>query len=252
MIAENYSSVERLNLNWLQWLVLGATAIWLLAVGFSVFEGLESPSPVNADLLIALSMTVLIYGIGYMGSRQPEIFRFTTAEFAIPGGRVPDGAMTDDVLSEGALTDGALTDGALADGAEPDEAVPEALPRAARSGLTPRMATQLKQKLLATMDTERPYRNENLTLADLAAQLGTTPHRLSEVLNASLNATFYDFVNGYRVRDVQERLAGPDGAQRTYLALALDAGFASKSTFNAVFKKHTGMTPSEYRASRAP
>ena len=79
--------------------------------------------------------------------------------------------------------------------------------------------------------------------------LDTSPHRLSEVLNAQLGASFHDFVNGYRVREIQERLAGPDGARYTYLALALNAGFASKSTFNAVFKKQTGLTPSAYRAA---
>jgi AraC-like DNA-binding protein len=67
------------------------------------------------------------------------------------------------------------------------------------------------------------------------------------VLNAQLTLSFYDFVNGYRVREVQQRLVGPDGARYTYLALALEAGFASKSTFNAAFKKLTGVTPSDYR-----
>ena len=32
----------------------------------------------------------------------------------------------------------------------------------------------------------------------------------------------------------------------TILALALDAGFSSKTTFNRVFKEHIGYTPKEY------
>lgn len=97
------------------------------------------------------------------------------------------------------------------------------------------------------MDREHPWRNSGLTLADLAERLATTPHRLSEVLNAQLGQTFYDFVNGYRVRDVQRRIAAGEAKQVTILSLALDAGFASKSTFNMVFKKHTSQTPSDYR-----
>jgi AraC-like DNA-binding protein len=61
--------------------------------------------------------------------------------------------------------------------------------------------------------------------------------------------TFYDYVNGYRVREVQRRIANGDAERLTILSIALDAGFASKSTFNLVFKKHTGATPSGYRAT---
>ncbi|HVZ47500.1 MAG TPA: helix-turn-helix domain-containing protein, partial [Gemmatimonadaceae bacterium] len=59
--------------------------------------------------------------------------------------------------------------------------------------------------------------------------------------------TFYDFVNSYRVRDVQRRIAAGEARTRKMLALAMDAGFASKSTFNDAFRKHAGMTPSAYR-----
>jgi AraC-like DNA-binding protein len=97
------------------------------------------------------------------------------------------------------------------------------------------------------MEKERPWQDSDLTLADLAARLSTTPHRLSEVLNSQLGQTFYDFVNGYRVREVQRRIAAGEAQQVTMLSLALDAGFASKSTFNGVFKKHTGQTPSDFR-----
>ena len=54
-------------------------------------------------------------------------------------------------------------------------------------------------------------------------------------------------MDGYRVREVQRRIAAGDARKVTMLALALDAGFASKSTFNVVFKKHTQQTPSDYR-----
>ena len=50
-------------------------------------------------------------------------------------------------------------------------------------------------------------------LGVLAERLGTTPHKLSEVLNAELGQTFYDFVNGYRVRDVQRRIDAGDARQ---------------------------------------
>lgn len=222
VIAENYSSLERVNLAWLQWLALAGAAIWLLAVGLTLVEWIGPQSPLQGDRLIGLSMTVMIYGIGYMGLRQPEIFRFSTAEYAVP-------TPATQVAADSALT-----------------------PRYERSGLAPREADELKERLVALMEREHPYRQPELTLGELAERLETTPHRLSEVLNGQLMLSFYDFINGYRVREVQQRLVGPDGARYTYLALALEAGFASKSTFNAAFKKLTGLTPSEYRrAERA-
>ena len=69
--------------------------------------------------------------------------------------------------------------------------------------------------------------------------------------NAQLEQSFYDFVNGYRVRYVQRRIESEDARNLKLLSLALDAGFASKSTFNDVFKKQTGRTPSDYRRSVA-
>ena len=97
------------------------------------------------------------------------------------------------------------------------------------------------------MNKEQPYRDPDLTLPNLAERLGTTPHKLSEVLNAELSQTFYDFVNSYRVEEVRRRLAKAEAKQMNLLTLAMDAGFASKSTFNQVFKKQTGQTPSTYR-----
>lgn len=218
VVAQNYSSLERVNLDWLRGLAIAYGAVWLTAIALELGAQAGWDTPVESDLLLALGITVLICGIGYWGLRQPEIFRFATAEHAIAS---------------------------LAASGTPTVAV--TTPRYERSGLSPREADELKAQLVALMERDRPYRQAELTLGDLAERLDTSPHRLSEVLNAQLGVSFYDFVNGYRVREVQERLAGADGARYTYLTLALEAGFASKSTFNAAFKKLTGMTPSDYR-----
>jgi len=212
-LKESYSSLERVNLGWLLWLGGGAAAIWTLALALQLLEGADILGIERGDDFISVAIAVLVYGIGYMGLRQPEVFRYETAEHRVP---VP----------------------------EPE---PETAPRYERSGLTDREAERLKDALTALMDGERPWQDSDLTLADLAARLSTTPHRLSEVLNSELRQTFYDFVNGYRVREVQRRIAAGEARQATMLSLALDAGFASKSTFNLVFKKHTGQTPSDFR-----
>ena len=213
-VKESYSSTERVNLRWLLWLGGAAAAIWILAVAFHVLESSGIARIERGDDIVALAIAILIYGIGYMGLRQPEIFRYETVE-------EPAGAPAPDPEASG--------------------------PRYERSGLTDRQAERLKTALLAVMDEERPWRGSDLTLADLAARLSTTPHKLSEVLNSQLRQTFYDFVNGYRVREVQRRIADGEAQRVTILSLALEAGFASKSTFNLVFKKHTSQTPSRYR-----
>jgi AraC-like DNA-binding protein len=97
------------------------------------------------------------------------------------------------------------------------------------------------------MESDQPWRDSELTLSDLAARLDSTPHKLSEALNTRVGQTFYDFVNGYRVREVQRRIMAGEARSLKMLALAMDAGFASKSTFNDVFKKHTRQTPSGFR-----
>jgi AraC-like DNA-binding protein len=218
-VKASYSSTERVNLQWLLWLGLSSGFVWLMAVVFDLMERGGVGLGQSADDIIALAVAIIVYGIGYMGLRQPEIFRYETAEYPVPVEMLP----------------------------EPDAEARPSAPRYERSGLTERQADRLRDALIAMMDKERPWLESELTLADLASRLSTTPHRLSEVLNAQVGQSFYDFVNGYRVREVQRRITAGDAKQVKMLALALDAGFASKSTFNVVFKKHTNQTPSDYQ-----
>jgi AraC-like DNA-binding protein len=232
-VKHSYSSIERVNLRWLLRLAAGAAIIWVAAALFHFTEVAAYPLLERPDDVIALATAILVYAIGYMALRQPEVFNVATGEFPVvrgigPAGRVP-------TLDERTAT------------VTPHEL--EAPPRYERSGLSDNEAAILQDALLHTMDNDHPYRNSDLTLSELAGQLGTTPHKLSEVLNSQLNQSFYDFVNGYRVREVQQRMTDNESQNLTLLSLALDAGFASKSTFNNVFKKRTGLTPSQYRDS---
>jgi AraC-like DNA-binding protein len=236
-IKESYSSLERVNLQWLVRLAAAAAAIWALAVVFEVTELLQSPAFRGGDDIISLAIALLVYGIGYLALRQPEIFRFDTADYPVVGAKpaAPPGSL----LPASATAPESLVE------------AEQAGSRYDRSGLSNWEAAALKSTLVRVMDQDRPWQDSDLTLADLARRLSTTPHKVSEVLNSQLEQSFYDFVNGYRVRYVQRRIESEDARNLKILSLALDAGFASKSTFNDVFKKHTGKTPSDYRRSVA-
>jgi AraC-like DNA-binding protein len=245
-VKASYSSVERVGLRWLLWLGAAAAGIWALAVAFQVAEFAGVARAGRGDDVVTLALAVMVYGIGYMGLRQPEVFRYETAEYPVP---VPRPAVVAaPVPATEPAVEPAVERAVLPDRAPDGE---PAAPRYERSGLTERQAERLKERLTSLMDRERPWQDSDLTLADLAERLSTTPHKLSEVLNAQLGQTFYDFVNGYRVREVQRRIVAGEAEKVTILSLALDAGFASKSTFNVVFKKHTGQTPSDFRQAAA-
>lgn len=96
------------------------------------------------------------------------------------------------------------------------------------------------------MQREQSYRDRELTLSKLARLTGISPHHVSEVLNQHAGKNFNQFVNEYRVKEVCTQLNMSDTTP--VLDLALKAGFASKSTFNTIFKKLVGMTPTEYRS----
>ena len=219
-IEHSYSNIGRVNLTWLMTLTVAAFGIWLMATSLKI----AGVAGLVRDAHISLAMAVLVYAIGYMGLRQPEVFRYETAEYPVP---------------KPVAT-------AQPPAPPPDEPEPSTS-RYERSGLSDLEAHRLKASLLAIMDAERPWRDSELTLADLAEQLGSTPHKLSEVLNSQMGQTFYDFVNAYRVREVQRRIKAGEARALKMLALAMDAGFASKSTFNQAFKKHTSQTPSDFR-----
>jgi AraC-like DNA-binding protein len=130
---------------------------------------------------------------------------------------------------------------------EDDIAVQAGAEKYAKSGLRKEQAEAYLTKLLSYMDDEKPYLDGDLTIHHLAQKTGIPRHYITEVLNEKYGRNFFTFVNEYRVREVISRINDPKYQHYTILAIAFDAGFNSKSTFNTIFKAYTGNTPSEYR-----
>ena len=97
------------------------------------------------------------------------------------------------------------------------------------------------------MEKERPYLDASLSIFQLSRQLKMDVTQLSTLINHSVGQHFFDFVNAYRVKRAQEILEDPDQVRKTVLEILYEVGFNSKSSFNTVFKKFTGQTPTEYR-----
>ena len=107
----------------------------------------------------------------------------------------------------------------------------------------------LAERLLAYMETEKPHRDESLTIAGLAQRLGEQEYRLRRAINRGMGyRNFAQFLNAHRLAEVKAALT--DKAQREVpiLTIALDAGFGSLGPFNRAFREAEGTTPSEYRS----
>ncbi|MCE5251614.1 helix-turn-helix transcriptional regulator [bacterium] len=200
-IKECFSSIEKINLNWLWYITVMTTFLWILILflNFLDFVGLI-PSFGGA---IPFFVAILIYIMGYLGLRQPEIFS------------------------------------GISDGKE--------MKKYERSGLTQEKAQTILKKLIHLMETEKPYTDNNLKLSQLAKMLTITPNYLSQVLNDTLQQNFFDFVNRYRIEESKKLILDSSQQQFTLLSIAYEVGFNSKSAFYTAFKKHTNMTPSQFK-----
>jgi len=178
----------------------------------------------NYFSLSSVLTAVYVYALGYLGLSKSEIF------------------------AEPKIVDSISHLAELSEQSRLENAAPESPgQKYEKSGLSEEKAKAYLQQLLELMEKRQPYTNSELTLNQLAEMLSISSHNLSEIINTQMQQNFFDFVNAYRLEKVKKDLADPAKRHLTLLAIAFDAGFNSKSSFNLIFKKQTNLTPSEYR-----
>lgn len=104
---------------------------------------------------------------------------------------------------------------------------------------------QYLEKISSFMAAEKPYLNPNLTIDELSGKIEIPPYIISQTINSRLNQNFFNFINSYRVEESKKMLISEN--DKTILEVLYNSGFNSKSTFNSIFKRFTGLTPSEFK-----
>ncbi|PRX54843.1 helix-turn-helix domain-containing protein [Flagellimonas meridianipacifica] len=122
----------------------------------------------------------------------------------------------------------------------------ESTPKSTTDRLKPDEIRKLQKRLHYFIEEESIYEQPDLSLKVLADKLNTTSNNLSWLLNQVYQMSFYDYINDHRIKAFLKKIDERKHANHTLLALAMDVGFNSKSTFNRVFKLKMGTTPKEY------
>lgn len=148
----------------------------------------------------------------------------------------------------GAIGFAAQHHGAGSEGDAEDQLTPMKLLQHSQSSVVVSRPVQNLDQLDQAMNEGGAFQSDHYSLSTLAAAAGLGPEQVTEMLRSN-GTNFYDYVNARRVSEVKKLLADPAFAETAILSLAHNAGFQSKATFNRVFKKMTGQTPTAYRQS---
>jgi AraC-like DNA-binding protein len=214
-ILNQFSHIEKINFNWLQYLIFGLAFVWIIVL---------SNLP---DTILFGAVAVFVFFLGYFGIKQVGIFSNIPSQMAV------NMAENNDFIETNTDIDNTV------------RAI-ETPAKYLKSGLNTETLEDIHKSLSIAMDKDELFKNAELTLTSLANHLGINPNYLSQVINQMEGKNFYDYINTLRIEAFKEMVANPNNQKYTLLALAYDCGFNSKTSFNRHFKKMTGFSPSEY------
>jgi len=210
-MESNFSTIDENDFKWVKKMLIGALSVSLISLSITLYDKFISEIDWGIDYITMISLCIWIGYLGYYGVNQTKVL-------------LPDFL----IESEATVKTNDTRSNPLANTSEAE-------------------LNALKENLINFLENGKPYLEEELNLSTLANQLDTTDKKLSTLLNQYMNTTFYDLINSYRVASVKEKMASGDYDGLTLLGIAYESGFKSKTSFNRIFKKETGLSPSEYK-----
>ncbi len=221
-ISKQFSYTENIDLKWLKYVLIMMIVIWGTVIFINIISNFNKFIDYRlGDNIIQLVITIVVFLTGYFGIKQQIIFSPSTGNM-----------QSSEKLK-------------ISTGSN------EVKKQYLKSGLSKEDSQNHLHRLQNYMKAEQPYSNGKLSLKEVAEYLDISPNHLSQVINENLNKNFFYFVNGYRVDLVKEKMRDSSNKNITLLGIAYDSGFNSKSSFNSIFKKITGLTPSQYMQSES-
>jgi AraC-like DNA-binding protein len=215
IVRSGYSDYQMLNINWL-WSLIFVLFPIIIVWGINlVYIALGGKNSLQFELVTWAFVIVFLYFVSFQAFKHKNLFE-----------GVDDGS---DISNGNGDTEGGHHSDALASYAEEPE------------------ENEQIQRIRRHMETQEPYLDASLSIYQLARQLKMPVRELSQLINHTLNQHFFDFVNEYRVKKAMKILRDPEQEKMTVLEILYEVGFNSKSSFNTVFKKYTGKTPTQYR-----
>jgi YesN/AraC family two-component response regulator len=221
-ITHLFSDISKIDLAWARWLINGYLflIISLLALFYFVVQ-----YPDQFELVIVINTTVItpyIYLITFKGLTQPTLW-----QTAANGQR-------DKLEKE-------IREAAEIEASKKDKKKNEFMKQQENR------SEQIVSRITEKMQNEKLYQETELTLQNLADSIGFPSYQVSQAINERMNKNFYDLVNGCRVEEAKRLLLDPKNKNFTILSIGFEAGFNSKTTFNTIFKKFTGLTPTAFK-----
>ncbi|MEO8516808.1 MAG: helix-turn-helix domain-containing protein [Flavobacterium sp.] len=206
-IQNRFSTLQRVNLNWLQYLVYSLGLIWISVLW-------------KNDLIIYSLVTLFVVFLGYFGIKQVGIFTENTLTVK----SVSIKNLSDDIYDKPVQTK----------------------TKYLNSNISEEALAEIHQKLTQIILVNKPYLNPDLTLTELANLINIHPNTLSQTINIKEANSFYDFINNKRVEEFKTLVIQPESQKFTMLSLAYECGFNSKTAFYRSFKKNTSQTPTMF------
>lgn len=217
LLLENYSNASMFHHNWMYTLILVVAIQSVVATAKNVFLFLHIEKSYEfALLLTALLMLGFTCWLVLKALKSPQLFRGIDSNLQLVSTHVNDPNPVDSNHDRPS--------------GKRDSEIEEKI--------------DLLEKF---MSDQKLYLDASLTMHELSKQMNMPVREISLLINHHLGQHFFDFVNGFRIRKAMEILSDPNKKEYTVLEILYDVGFNSKSSFNTAFKKHTRLTPTEYR-----